>query len=422
METLFSASAALDDDPTSDEEMADWDSDPNNKELDDIAEILLLAGLESMGEVYTMTGDGSRGPYGQMPKSEDWFKTALQSPNHDFCHTFNTHWCQSGWAMTHLIGSFAYLLMTQSLNPELSAFLLRYGNRGSPAFSVVRDLNISEGVIFDYCGRVSKAVRKLHSKFLVWPNEACKAEISQFIENQSGFHLCIGSGDGSLLLLTEEPLVDGDQYQDWKKNWATNIQATVDHQCHFTSHELRWPGSMPDMKVWKQSHLWMHHQDYFKNGEYILVDKGDPSSLYVMQPFDEKELADASPADRPHIRAFNKRLLSVHITSEHAFGLLKGLFPLLKGMGRHKDIQDAFKAIEAMMIIHNICIDRRDRPDHIWDFDPTDGLSDDKDEEPDICGEVIEGKAHVSDHETNVWLMETGRQKHDIIFNELFPR
>jgi len=88
METLFSASAALDDDPTSDEEMADRDSDSDNKELDDIAEILLLAGLESMGEVYAMTGDGSRDPYGQIPKSEDWFKTALQSPDRDFRRTF----------------------------------------------------------------------------------------------------------------------------------------------------------------------------------------------------------------------------------------------------------------------------------------------------------------------------------------------
>jgi DDE superfamily endonuclease len=48
----------------------------------------------------------------------------------------------------------------------------------------------------------------------------------------------------------------------------TNIQATVDHQCRFTSHELGWPGSVLDMKVW------MHHQYYFKNSEYILVDKG----------------------------------------------------------------------------------------------------------------------------------------------------
>jgi len=70
-----------------------------------------------------------------------------------------------------------------------------------------------------------------------------------------------------------------------------------------------------------------------------------------MRPFDEKELADALPVDHP---AFNKCLSSVCITSEHAFRLLKGQFHLLKGMGRHEDIQDAFKVIEAMMIIHNI--------------------------------------------------------------------
>jgi hypothetical protein len=82
---------------------------------------------------------------------------------------------------------------------QLAAFLLCYGNCGSNAFSVVRNLDIGEGVVFNYCQRVSKAVHKLHNHFLTWPNETCKAEISQFIENRSGFHLCLGSGDGNLL-------------------------------------------------------------------------------------------------------------------------------------------------------------------------------------------------------------------------------
>jgi DDE superfamily endonuclease len=140
-----------------------------------------------------------------------------------------------------------------------------------------------------------------------------------------------------------------------------------------------------------------------------------------MRPFDEKELADALPEDCPCMCAFNKHLSSVCITSEHAFGLLKGRFPSMKEMGRHKDIQDAFKAIKAMMILHNICLDWKNRPDQIWDFDPTDGGSDDKDTNADAGGEVLEGEAHIPDHETNVWLMETGRQKHNVIFNELFP-
>ena len=54
----------------------------------------------------------------------------------------------------------------------------------------------------------------------------------------------------------------------------TNIQATVDHECRFTSYELGWPGSVTDVKIWKNSHIWMHRRKYFKNGEYILLDKG----------------------------------------------------------------------------------------------------------------------------------------------------
>ena len=54
-----------------------------------------------------------------------------------------------------------------------------------------------------------------------------------------------------------------------------NIQATVDHEGKFTSYKLGWPGAMTDVKIFKNSHLWMHHHDYFKNGEYILVDKGN---------------------------------------------------------------------------------------------------------------------------------------------------
>ena len=143
-----------------------------------------------------------------------------------------------------------------------------------------------------------------------------------------------------------------------------------------------------------------------------------------MRPFDEKELADAPLAEHPRMRAFNKCLSSVRITVEHAFGLLKGRFPSLKEMGRHEDIQEAYKAIEALMIIHNICIDWKDQPDRIWDFDPTDDWSDDEDEEQDenIDGEVIEGEAQVPGHETNAWLLEMGREKRNIIFNELFPR
>ena len=142
-----------------------------------------------------------------------------------------------------------------------------------------------------------------------------------------------------------------------------------------------------------------------------------------MRPFDEPEVAAASAVDSARMRAFNKRLSSIRIASEHAFGLLKGRFPSLKEMGKHENIQDMYKAIEAMMVLHNICIDWSDRPEDIWDYDPTDVWPDDGEEgmDVDIGCEVIGGDAQVPGHETDAWLKEMGRQKRMNMLNELFP-
>ena len=55
----------------------------------------------------------------------------------------------------------------------------------------------------------------------------------------------------------------------------TNIQAVVDHSRQFISFDLGWPGPVTDIKMFKHSYLWTHRRLHFKNGEYILVDKGD---------------------------------------------------------------------------------------------------------------------------------------------------
>ena len=95
---------------------------------------------------------------------------------------------------------------------QLAAFLLCHGNRGSNVFDIGRKLGIGEGTVYDYCKRVSKAVHKLQSNLFCWPDTIRKAEISNFIADAIGFWLCLGSGDGSLVWFTEEPMLDGDQY------------------------------------------------------------------------------------------------------------------------------------------------------------------------------------------------------------------
>lgn len=126
------------------------------------------------------------------------------------------------------------------------------------------------------------------------------------------------------------------------------------------------------------------------------------------------------------MRKFNLSLSRVRITSEHAFGRFKGRFQSLKEMGRHENLEHMYKAIEALMVIHNICIDWNDHPKDIWNYDPKEEWEGEENEEDadadEVPGvEVVRGEVDIPAHETNEWLKWAGRQKRLVLLNRLFP-
>ena len=149
---------------------------------------------------------------------------------------------------------------------------------------------------------------------------------------------------------------------------------------------------------------------------------GYPSSPVVLRPFDDDEIGRADPADRTRIKQFNRALSNVRIASEHAFGMLKGQFLSLKEMGSHRDMQDVYKAIEAMMILHNICLRWGDDPTKIWDYHPEDRWQGDDDLEETIDADLFDAPAvDIPEHESYDWLKEAGRRKRWILLDTLFP-
>jgi hypothetical protein len=85
-----------------------------------------------------------------------------------------------------------------------------------------------------------------------------------------------------------------------------------------------------------------------------------------------------------------------------------------------------YKVIEALLILHNMCIELKDKPEDIWGFFDTDDDDDDDDddkevEDPDhdnVANEMLEV---IPDRETDGWLKKQGRRKRMIILNDLFP-
>ena len=104
---------------------------------------------------------------------------------------------------------------------------------------------------------------------------------------------------------------------------------------------------------------------------------------------------------------FNKWLSSIQIISEYAYGWIKGHFPSLKAAGKHQDMKELYKAIEVLLVLHNICLDCRDRPEDIPDFDLQelhDNDNDEADVDPDEDLIIPADNTNIPQHETTEWI------------------
>jgi len=149
----------------------------------------------------------------------------------------------------------------------------------------------------------------------------------------------------------------------------------VDHHGIILEYELGWPGSVADTTAFKQSDLWVKKGDYFEADEYILADKGMTSSQqcqllttmpgypltkHTIRPFAEHDLTN-DPGEASKQRHWNRELSHLRVRVEHAFGVLKGRFPSLRGFRGH-DLRQVWKFIESLLILHNILQEFGDDP------------------------------------------------------------
>ena len=127
------------------------------------------------------------------------------------------------------------------------------------------------------------------------------------------------------------------------------------------------------------------------------------------------------------VSAFNKRLSYVHIWVEHAFGMLKGHFPGLKELEGTQDMNALYNAVEALMVVHNLCISLNDHPEDIWDYDPSDDTTVEVEEDEDgdsgiqNYGNVILQRVQLPGRETEAWLKAHGIAKRLDLLTKLCP-
>lgn len=105
--------------------------------------------------------------------------------------------------------------------------------------------------------------------------------------------------------------------------------------------------------------------------------------------------------------------------------MLKGHFPALRLLGGISNIDDIYRVIHALMVLHNMCIMHHDRPEDIPDFQLFDSaavpLTPDDVEQVEEYGMPVQNRIELPAHETDEWLREAGLQKREDLFNELIP-
>ncbi|KAE9397452.1 hypothetical protein BT96DRAFT_957913 [Gymnopus androsaceus JB14] len=172
--------------------------------------------------------------------------------------------CDAFWHIHDLIADDDSFISTSNcpqrpVRYQLAAFLIRVGTESLVKMATV--MAVAEGSVYNYMHRVMGAVQCL-SDYLAWPGETRQDYISEKFA-EKGFPGCLGD--------CRWPLINPYGYWCRKKFYAATM---VDHRRVFTSHELGWPGSVNNSRVFQNSHLWLYRDRYFQAHEFILVDKG----------------------------------------------------------------------------------------------------------------------------------------------------
>jgi hypothetical protein len=125
--------------------------------------------------------------------------------------------------------------------------------------------------------------------------------------------------------------------------------------------------------------------------------------------------------------AFNKTLSGTRIFIEHAFGLFKGRFRSLASFGPFQEIQEVYKVIQALMVVHNFCIDNKDIPKEFReDGSLIEMLDRAGNNEGDIevggyGGVTLPNDELLATYETDGWHLQEGHAKRFRLLDRLFP-
>ncbi|XP_018402197.1 PREDICTED: putative nuclease HARBI1 [Cyphomyrmex costatus] len=179
--------------------------------------------------------------------------------------------------------------------------------------------------------RVIQAFCNISNDIIKWPSVNRMNTVTEKFKQIAGLDNVLGAIDGSYIEIPA-PSIDAHCYLTRKCRYAIILQAVCDADMRFIDCYVGYPGSVGDLRVFRNSDLWncvnRNPQSFFPNQEFIIGDKAYPVLGWCLTAYkDNGHLTEVE-------NNFNFILLQTRQIIERAFALLKGRFRRLKYLDR----------------------------------------------------------------------------------------
>ena len=246
---------------------------------------------------------------------------------------------------------------------QLMLFLRVLGTEGNGACNKIlgRVYEIGAGTCAVFTRRCKTAILSLKPQVLCWLSPAEKDTVKKNFLDEYDIPGCVGVADGTLLPLAFAPTMYPESFYTRKGNYALNSLVVVDHVGRIIHHYTGWPGSVHDNRVWKSSQLFLESEKFFSDGEYILGDSAFQSTAIMVPIFRNERTCVIK-------QRFNHIIKKPRVKSEHAIGMVKGRFPMLRSLrvkiDSKRTLVKAVQMVNCCYILHNLLI--QDHFDATW--------------------------------------------------------
>ncbi|XDV26269.1 hypothetical protein PO909_030027 [Leuciscus waleckii] len=227
---------------------------------------------------------------------------------------------------------------------------LRFFASGTFLYTIGDAENLGKSAVCRAIRKVYLALKQFLGGFVIFPSHLRPQAVKQNFFCHCRYIIIVNE-DHATMIMPKSSLGPNEGDSVNRKGFhSVNVQMVCDSMFHITNVEAKWPGSVHDSRIFRESHLCT----LFERGAYagiLLGDRGYACRQYFMTPFPD-------PNPGPQTR-FNTALARTRARIEMTFGQLKGRFQCLKGLRVAPD--RACDIIVACAILHNIATIRKER-------------------------------------------------------------